>query len=109
MTSLPSRTTCQWGKLAKWGLATPARTSAKSIAVQRHFWLVKVFLYLLQRCHFNCAGLFIQLTVIGRKLEANMLAAHTEAHGGRSLEKIDANHPFLVYQFSTSLSTLCVR
>lgn len=24
-----------------------------------------------------------------------MLTAHTEAHGGRSLEKTDANHPFL--------------
>lgn len=95
------------GKLAKWGLATPARTPAKSTDVQRHFWLVKGFLSLLQRCHFNCAGLFIQLTVIGRKLEANMLAAHTGSW--RQIFREDRCKPSLlgISVFNISQDTVC--
>lgn len=89
------------------GLSLPART-AKSIdefkgisSQSQGFPYPEHIVYL---------GRFIHLAHLAkrRKLEANMLAALTEAHDGRRcLGKTDANLPFLVHPLLTSVH--CVQ
>lgn len=77
------RTTSHWGEVVNWGLVIPARTPARSVDIQGHFWLV-TGISLPYSKGVTLIGLVYSFSSLGNgKREANMPTSSSDRGSGQ--------------------------